>query len=86
MEIGNLNLQGSTIQQQNIGDNATLTQTNTYAVPPEHQAAVEEMTRKVKAEVEKPEPSIQTILNDLMSLAWKNTPAFLAMLKMWIFK
>lgn len=86
MQIGNLNMQGSTVQQQNIGEQITANQTNTYTVPPEHQAAVEEMTRKVKEEVEKPEPSIQTILNDLMSLAWKNTPAFLAMLKMWLFK
>lgn len=86
MDIQNLNLQGATVQQQNIGDNATLTQTNQYAVPPEHQAAVEETALKIQTEVEKPEPSIQTILNDVMALAWKNTPAFLAMLKMWIFK
>ena len=84
MDIRNLNLQGATVQQQNIGDNATLTQTNTYAVPPEHKAAVEEMERTIKTEIEKPDPSIQTILNDVMALAWKNTPAFLAMLKLWL--
>lgn len=86
MEIQSLNLQGNTIQQQNIGDHATLTQTNTYAVPPEHQAAVEEMTRKVKAEVEKPGVTAKDVLNVLMEYGWQNFPAFLAMLKMWVSK
>lgn len=83
-----LNFQSSQIQQQtiNASEQGAATQTVTYAVPPEHQAAVEEVTRKIDAEIQKPEPSVQTILNDIMALAWKNTPAFLAMLKMWMFK
>lgn len=84
MDIGNLNLQGATVQQQNIGDNATLTQTNTYAVPPEHKAAVEEMERTIKQEIEKPGVTAKEVLNVLMEYGWQNFPAFLAMLKLWL--
>lgn len=86
MDIRHLNLQGSTVHQQTIGDNATATQTNTYAIPAEHQAAIDETTRKVQAEMEKPEPSIQTILDDIMALAWKNKTAFLCLVKAWFSK
>lgn len=84
MDIRNLNMQGSTVHQQNIGDRTTATQTNTYAVPPEHQAAVEEMTRKVKDTVETPGVTAKDVLNVLMEYGWQNFPAFLAMLRAWV--
>lgn len=86
MQLGHLNMQGSTVQQQNIGEQITTNSTFAYGVPPEQKEAVDEMKRKLEPELQKQDPSISSILNDLTELALKNAPAFLTMVRLWFGK
>lgn len=83
-----INMQGSTVKQQNmnISEQGGATQTNTFDVPDEHNAAVAETAGKVQAELRKPAPSVKSILSDLTELGWQNAPAFLALVKAWFLK